>query len=263
MKEQLPSKERLQSPKRYFLDAPKEQPGTCFVKNDDYVLALDEIERLQREVRDLFKACTLRAFSPKPGDEEYVWNRYPIASATDEPKTDYIEKSPKNFVDELSTIQYISPQLREVVEKRLETLQQRILGLEINAATSEPPFAVSAVERLAQFIYDKEAKNCKSLDEALQHKANWRRAIPEATEMLKAAFPEGATVPPSDVHAKLREAQERISWAWSIIANVSGGDWSKQSQDWQDAAAQWEQIGDPYEGLASRDSTTVTKETGL
>jgi hypothetical protein len=40
---------RLQSPKRYFLDAPKEQPGTCFVKNDDYVLAIDEIERLQRE----------------------------------------------------------------------------------------------------------------------------------------------------------------------------------------------------------------------
>jgi hypothetical protein len=84
-----------------------------------------------------------------------------------------------------------------------------------------------------------------------------RQEVKDVRAELLAAI--RATVPPRDVHAKLREAQERIPWAWSIIANVSGGDWSKQSQDWQDAAAQWEQIGDPYEGLASRDSTTVTK----
>lgn len=27
--------------------------------------------------------------------------------------------------------------------------------------------------------------------------------------------------------------------AWAIIANVSGGDWTKQPQEWQDAAAMW------------------------
>lgn len=68
---------------------------------------------------------------------------------------------------------------------------------------------------------------------------------------------------PVNAQEKLRTAQERIAWAWSIIANVSEGDWSKQTQLWQDAAAQWEQVGDPYEGLASRNSTAVTKETGL
>lgn len=26
---------------------------------------------------------------------------------------------------------------------------------------------------------------------------------------------------------------------WVVVANVSGGDWNKQSQDWQDAAARW------------------------
>jgi hypothetical protein len=81
----------------------------------------------------------------------------------------------------------------------------------------------------------------------------------DAANLDPAQWLVGTTQPPSDVHAKLREARERIAWAWSIIANVSGGDWSKQSQDWQDAAAQWENIGDPYEGLASRDSATVTK----
>jgi hypothetical protein len=27
--------------------------------------------------------------------------------------------------------------------------------------------------------------------------------------------------------------------AWCVIANVSNGDWTKQSQEWQDAAARW------------------------
>lgn len=38
------------SPKRYFLDAPKEQPGTCFVKNDDYADLWQAHERLQEGV---------------------------------------------------------------------------------------------------------------------------------------------------------------------------------------------------------------------
>lgn len=41
----------FRSPKRYFLDAPKEQPGTCFVKNDDYAEAIDEIQRLTAELK--------------------------------------------------------------------------------------------------------------------------------------------------------------------------------------------------------------------
>jgi hypothetical protein len=48
---ELPTKEEwFRSPKRYFLDAPKEQPGTCFVKNDDYVEAIEEIRRQSTEL---------------------------------------------------------------------------------------------------------------------------------------------------------------------------------------------------------------------
>lgn len=38
------------SPKRYFLDAPKEQPGTCFVLNSVY-------EDLHAELRHTRKFC--------------------------------------------------------------------------------------------------------------------------------------------------------------------------------------------------------------
>jgi hypothetical protein len=34
-------------------------------------------------------------------------------------------------------------------------------------------------------------------------------------------------------------ASDLLEWAWSIIANASGGDWSKESADWQAAAARW------------------------
>ena len=40
----------FRSPRRFFLDAPKEQPGTCFVKNEDYAEAMEEITRLQQEM---------------------------------------------------------------------------------------------------------------------------------------------------------------------------------------------------------------------
>jgi len=33
--------------------------------------------------------------------------------------------------------------------------------------------------------------------------------------------------------------QHLIDWAWSIIANAGGGDWERESADWQEAAAKW------------------------
>jgi hypothetical protein len=40
------------SPQRFFLDAPKQRPGTCFVLNTDFERAMREIERLQNIQRD-------------------------------------------------------------------------------------------------------------------------------------------------------------------------------------------------------------------
>jgi len=44
------------------------------------------------------------------------------------------------------------------------------------------------VERLAVYIAKEEARNCKTLGAAVEHRSNWRRIIPEAREMLTAAL---------------------------------------------------------------------------
>lgn len=42
---------------------------------------------------------------------------------------------------------------------------------------------------------------------------------------------------------------------WVVLANVSGGDWNQQSQDWQDVAAQWR---DHYFAVISPSSQRIT-----
>lgn len=56
------------------------------------------------------------------------------------------------------------------------------------AAWNRRAVTEAMVERLAQFIYRKEALKCRSLVAALEHERHWRRAIPEAREMLVAAL---------------------------------------------------------------------------
>lgn len=41
------------------------------------------------------------------------------------------------------------------------------------------------------------------------------------------------------VARKLRESAELIHWAWTVIANAYGGDWSKATPEWRDAATTW------------------------
>lgn len=62
------------------------------------------------------------------------------------------------------------------------------------AAQAEANPTPSAIERaarnLAKFIAQKESTNCKTLDESLHHQSKWERIVPEAKEMLEAAFGE-------------------------------------------------------------------------
>lgn len=41
-----------------------------------------------------------------------------------------------------------------------------------------------------------------------------------------------------------------IELAWGIIANAGGGDWTKESQEWQEAAKKWRD--DYHEYLSSK-----------
>ena len=38
---------------------------------------------------------------------------------------------------------------------------------------------------------------------------------------------------------RAKRIEEALEMAWLVIANVSGGDWEKQSSDWQTAVAKW------------------------
>lgn len=55
------------------------------------------------------------------------------------------------------------------------------------------------------------------------------------TMVTACAFLEGAHRPRTEMERK----DYLIEIAWGIIANVSNGDWTKQSQMWQDAASHW------------------------
>jgi hypothetical protein len=38
---------------------------------------------------------------------------------------------------------------------------------------------------------------------------------------------------------ELHEARELNELAWGLIANASGGDWERESEQWRRAAARW------------------------
>ncbi len=56
---------------------------------------------------------------------------------------------------------------------------------------------------------------------------------PKLTDPLRAGEAVDLPAPPSQPMA---DAAEML---WIVLANVSGGDWTKQSKEWQDAAARW------------------------
>ena len=40
-------------------------------------------------------------------------------------------------------------------------------------------------------------------------------------------------------YLKVKKLQDLTEYAWTIIANTGSGDWTKESPDWQTAAAKW------------------------
>lgn len=53
------------------------------------------------------------------------------------------------------------------------------------------------------------------------------------------AKPETLSPQTNVVSDPLKLAIDFAEWGWTIIANASGGDWGKESKDWQEAAAKY------------------------
>ena len=43
----------------------------------------------------------------------------------------------------------------------------------------------------------------------------------------------------SENSSEVKRLRDAVEWAWTILANVSGGDWTKQAPEWQEAVANW------------------------
>ena len=43
----------------------------------------------------------------------------------------------------------------------------------------------------------------------------------------------------ADLKAGSQWRLDLLEWAWTVIANAGNGDWTRESQEWQDAAAKW------------------------
>ena len=39
--------------------------------------------------------------------------------------------------------------------------------------------------------------------------------------------------------AEIERLRESLDWAWAVIANAGGGDWTRETRDWQAAAIRW------------------------
>ena len=44
---------------------------------------------------------------------------------------------------------------------------------------------------------------------------------------------------PVELRQRLDKMLHAAEMLWVVLANVSGGDWKKQSPEWQEAAAKW------------------------
>lgn len=105
------------------------------------------------------------------------------------------EKWARRSATRLDLSHYICPEVGINEERTYELIETELEWLKWQAAyaagrAAEEGWASdAAIERLARFIVQKESINCKTLDQALHHQSTWRRVIPEAKEMLKAAFP--------------------------------------------------------------------------
>jgi hypothetical protein len=64
-------------------------------------------------------------------------------------------------------------------------------------------------------------------------------AIDQLTQILECRAEELAEQALVDLRGRLEQMSNAAEMLWVVVANASGGDWTQQSADWQEAAARW------------------------
>jgi len=108
---------------------------------------------------------------------------------------------------------------------------------------SNPVEALIAKWRKDQAFYDAKVAEFAAVTEDPSYWEGKAQVYKNCTDELASAL---ASLRPSPEVETLKDAAEML---WVVLANVSGGDWTQQTPEWQEAAARWR---DKYfESLAS------------
>lgn len=76
------------------------------------------------------------------------------------------------------------------------------------------------------------------------HSTEYNKPTMKCIEQLRSEINQykSKTVNVVDFHKmedKIKLLEDAAEMLWVVLANVSGGDWRKQSKEWRDAAARW------------------------
>jgi hypothetical protein len=115
--------------------------------------------------------------------------------------------------------------LREQIQRRDEYIEELRAPEEVDALMAEVQALREERDSIREILLDGERDDINQPTEITAENIVrlWRKA-----ESTLAALQEA--------HRRLKDAAEML---WVVLANVSGGDWTKQSADWQEAAARW------------------------
>ena len=60
---------------------------------------------------------------------------------------------------------------------------------------------------------------------------------------------------------RLKQMRDAAEMLWTVVANVSGGDWTDQTPEWQAAAVRWRDAYFAAEDLCKREGLSISMPT--
>jgi hypothetical protein len=183
------------------------------------------------------------------------------------------------MMDAAETTAHQKTAIRRLLDCRLQ-LVWRVDDLEkeldaqraaLAAANAENARLSIVIQKLARgaandWLQSEELKRAEAAEAALERTEAEREALREALERAALEIDEhkqevieasASAVCRGNELKKMDDAAEML---WIVVANASGGNWSEQSPDWQEAAARWRD--NYYATLAARASATPATREG-
>ena len=119
------------------------------------------------------------------------------------------------------------------------------LERELNAANSKIELLMSANADVARIAEERDAAENRIPLLIAERDTSRRQADQnyklreEFVELLGTDDVEQGVAVVREMQQRIKRLEDCIETAWGIIANVSGGDWTRQKSEWQEAVVRW------------------------